>query len=71
MFGSTARNEVGAESDVDLFFYYERGRFGIHELMNVKEAAARILGGKADVMTCDSLHRTLRRTIEADALQVF
>ncbi len=33
-------------SDVDLFFEYERGVFGLYELMDVKDAAARIFGGK-------------------------
>ena len=71
LFGSTARNEAGPESDVDLFFDYERGKFGLFQLMDVKDAAARILGRKADIMTRDSLHRALRSRIEADALQVF
>lgn len=71
LFGSTARDEAGADSDVDLFFDYERGKFGVYELMDVKEATARILGRKADVMTRDSLHKTLRQRIEAGALQVF
>jgi uncharacterized protein len=39
--------------------------------MDVKEAAARILGCPADVMTRRSLHRVLRKGIEASALQVF
>lgn len=71
LFGSTARDEAGPESDVDLFFDYERGKLGLYELMDVKETAARILGRKADIMTRDSLHKTLRQKIEAGALQVF
>lgn len=71
LFGSTARNEAGAESDVDLFFDHERGKLGLYELMDVKDAAARILGHKTDIMTRDSIHRALRREIEASALQVF
>jgi predicted nucleotidyltransferase len=71
LFGSTARNEAGPESDVDLFFDYERGKFGLFQLMDVKDATARMLGRKADIMTRDSLHRALRSTIEADALRVF
>jgi predicted nucleotidyltransferase len=39
--------------------------------MDVKEAAAQILGRPPDIMTRDSLHRTLRQNIEASALQVF
>jgi uncharacterized protein len=71
VFGSTVRGDARPNSDVDLFFDYERGRFGLFELMDVKEAATRILGRKADIMTRDSLHRALRDRIETSAVQVF
>jgi predicted nucleotidyltransferase len=71
LFGSTARNEAGIDSDIDLFFDYEAGRFGLFELMDVKERVSEILGRKADIMTRDSLHKTLRRRIEATAIPVF
>ena len=71
LFGSTARNEASPESDVDLFFDYEEGKFGLYELIDVKDAAAQILGCKADIMTRDSIHRVLRFGIEANALRVF
>jgi hypothetical protein len=71
LFGSTARGEAGEDSDVDLFFDYERGKLGLFELMDVKEQTSRILGRKADIMTRDSLHKVLRSGIEAAALQVF
>jgi hypothetical protein len=71
LFGSTARGEAGKDSDVDLFFDYERGKLGLFELMDVKEQTSRILGRKADIMTRDSLHKVLRSRIEAAALQVF
>jgi predicted nucleotidyltransferase len=71
LFGSTARGEAREDSDVDLFFDYEKGKLGLFELMDVKEQASRILGRKADIMTRDSLHRVLRSRIEASALQVF
>jgi predicted nucleotidyltransferase len=71
LFGSTVRGEARDDSDVDLFFDYERGRLGLFELMDVKALAAEILERKADVMTRDSLHKTLRHDIEATALQVF
>lgn len=70
-FGSTARDEARDESDIDLFFDYQKGKLGLFELMDVKETTAQILGRPADIMTRDSLHRTLRRQIEASALQVF
>ena len=71
LFGSTARGEARDDSDVDLFFDYEKGKLSLFDLMEVKEQAARILGRKTDIMTRDSLHKTLRRRIEASALQVF
>ena len=39
--------------------------------MDVKEYATNILGRNADIMTRDSLHKTLRRQIEATAERVF
>lgn len=71
LFGSTARGDAGAESDVDLFFDYEKGKLGLFRLMDVKERASDILGRKADIMTRDSLHKALRARIEASAVRVF
>ena len=71
LFGSTAHGEAREDSDIDLFFDYERGKLGLFELMDVKEETTRILGRKADIMTRDSLHKVLRSRIEAAALQVF
>ena len=71
LFGSTTRGEARADSDVDLFFDHPEGSLGLFELMDVKDAAARILGRKTDIMTRRSLHPVLRERIEASALQVF
>ncbi len=71
LFGSTARGEAREDSDVDLFFDHPVGSLGLFELMDVKAAAARILGRKTDIMTRRSLHPVLRERIEASALQVF
>ncbi|MGA9866944.1 MAG: nucleotidyltransferase domain-containing protein [Acetobacteraceae bacterium] len=71
LFGSTAREEAREDSDVDLFFDHPEGSLGLFELMDVKAAAARILGRKTDIMTRRSLHPVLRERIETLALQVF
>jgi predicted nucleotidyltransferase len=71
LFGSIARGDATADSDIDLFFDYEKGKLGLFELMDVKAFASGILGHTTDIMTRDSLHKTLRRTIEATALRVF
>lgn len=71
LFGSTLRDDGRDDSDVDLFFDYEKGELSLFDLMEVKEQTARILGRKADIMTRDSIHKVLRARIEASALQVF
>ncbi len=71
LFGSTARGEAREDSDVDLFFDHPEGSLGLFALMDLKEAAARILGRKTDIMTRRSLHPVLRERIEASALRVF
>src|ERR1700683_3315394 len=71
LFGSTVREEARADSDVDLFVDYERGKFNLFDLMDVRERASNILGHKADVTTRDSLHRMLRPAIEASAIGIF
>jgi uncharacterized protein len=71
LFGSTARGEAGANSDVDLFFDYDDPRFSLIELVRVKERVNSILGGRADIMTRDSLHPMLKERIEASALRIF
>ena len=71
LFGSTVRDEARPDSDVDLFFDFERENFGVFDLMDVKELAAAILGTKTDMIPRDGLHHVLRKRIEASAVQVF
>jgi predicted nucleotidyltransferase len=71
LFGSTARNEAHEDSDVDLFFDHPEGSMGLYGLMDVRDAATRVLGCQADIMTRRSLHRALRTEIEATAVPVF
>ena len=71
LFGSTVRGEARPDSDVDLFFDYQRGSMGLFELMDIKELAADILGTKTDMIPRGGLHRVLRQRIEDSAVQVF
>jgi uncharacterized protein len=71
LFGSTARGDAHEDSDVDLFFDHPRGALSLFRLMDVRDAAARILGRRTDIMTRAGLHPVLRPQIEASALQVF
>lgn len=71
LFGSTARDEADASSDVDLFVDHARGELGLYQLMDIKELARTVLRRPADVMTRSSLHPALRAEIEASAIRVF
>jgi len=71
LFGSMARGDATEDSDIDLFFDYEKGKLGLFELMDVKAFASSILGRTTDIMTRDSLHKTLRQSIETTAVRVF
>src|SRR5262249_2564418 len=48
LFGSTVRGEAREDSDVDLFFDHPEGTIGLYQLMDVRDAATRILGNQAD-----------------------
>jgi uncharacterized protein len=71
LFGSTARDQAGENSDVDLFFDHARGKLGLYGLMDIKEFARSILGQPTDIMTRSSLHPALRDQIETSAVRVF
>jgi predicted nucleotidyltransferase len=71
LFGSVVRGEAREDSDVDLFFDHPEGSIGLLQLMDIKDAAARALGRKADITTRRSLHPLLKQRIEASALRVF
>lgn len=72
LFGSTARDEARAESDLDLFVDYDHNRpFSVVDLVRIKNLLEDRLGIAVDVTTRDSLHPALRRDIENAALRVF
>jgi uncharacterized protein len=72
IFGSTARDQSSAASDLDLFIDYDRGsRFSLVELVGIKQLLERRLGVQVDLTTRDSLDPLLRSRIEASAERVF
>lgn len=72
LFGSTAREEAGAASDLDLFVDYDQdSRFSAIELLRIKHYLSDALGIEADVTTRDGLHPLLRDQIVASAERVF
>lgn len=71
LFGSVAKNQARADSDVDLFFDFDDPRFSLIELVALNERVAELLHVRADVMSRGSIHPRLRASIESSALQVF
>jgi predicted nucleotidyltransferase len=72
LFGSVARDEARAASDLDLFIDYDRdGHFNAFDLVGIKQYLEQMLGVDVDVTTRDSLHPMLRPDIERSAVRVF
>lgn len=71
LFGSTARDEAGADSDIDLFFDPADPRLSLFGVMEIRDTLEALLDRKADVMTRGSLHPYLRSRIEAEAQRIF
>jgi predicted nucleotidyltransferase len=72
VFGSTARDEAGRDSDLDVFIDYDiNGRFNAFDLVGIKQFLEQELGVDVDVTTRDGLHPMLRADIERSAVRVF
>jgi len=71
LFGSTARGDATADSDVDLFIDYDPERFSFVELVRLQQRLTEVLGHPADLTTREGLHPLLRPSIEAEAIKVF
>ena len=72
LFGSSARDEATADSDLDLFIDYDpTKKFSLIDLVGIKFFLQDTLGVEVDVTTRDSLHPMLREEIERSAVRVF
>ena len=72
LFGSTARDETTAASDLDIFIDYDQdGRFNALDLMSIKLLLEEKLKTSVDITTRDGLHPRLKDQIETSAIKVF
>lgn len=70
--GSTARDEAGADSDVDVLVAVDRGRhFSLVEFVDLQQYLSLLLGRAVDLMERDALDRPrLREAVLRDAVEV-
>lgn len=72
LFGSTARDEDTAASDLDLFIDYDTNkRFSLIDLVGIKQFLEETMSTDVDITTRDSLHPMLKDDIERNAIRVF
>ena len=68
IFGSTARNEAGAESDVDVLVEFSVP-VGMFKFLDVKSRLESILGREVDLATPDALRQQMRPGILKEAIR--
>jgi addiction module HigA family antidote len=72
LFGSIARGEARAGSDVDLFYEPSpAARIGLLTLQKIRKRIEDILGLKADLVPADSLRPHVRENAGRDAIRIF
>jgi len=74
LFGSHARDEAGADSDIDVFVDVAPGAsFGLRRYMGAFRVLEDAFGHKAEIgySTRDALSPYIRADVERDALRVF
>ncbi|QEQ00793.1 nucleotidyltransferase family protein [Thermosynechococcus sp. CL-1] len=70
LFGSVARDEAHAESDVDLLVAFERP-VGLFTFIELKEYLEEILNYSVDLGTPQSLRSRLREEVLKEAIRAF
>jgi predicted nucleotidyltransferase len=72
LFGSTARNEAGPDSDVDLMAEYDPSRrLSLLDISGLHLQLEDLLGTKVDLCTRKLIKPILKPYIEADAIDAF
>jgi uncharacterized protein len=72
LFGSTARGDVGPDSDIDLLIEVDpASRFGLFAFLDLKDDLARLLGRPVDLAFPDAMRPRLRVAVLREAVGVF
>lgn len=70
IFGSFARGEAKARSDVDLLIEYKTEDKSLFDLVNLKTELEKILGRKVDIVTYNSIYWRLRDQILSEQVMI-
>ena len=69
LFGSYAREEAGAESDLDLLVEFEPdARIGLFEFARLRRRLSELLGREVDLVTHDAIRPEMREDILREAV---
>jgi uncharacterized protein len=72
VYGSVARGDTHATSDVDVIVDYDpESKFNLIDLAGVHRRLSERLGRKVDVVTRDGIHRRIRDRVLKEAVRVF
>ncbi len=70
LFGSVARGEAEAGSDVDLLVEFEpSAHIGMFEFSRLRRMLSQLLGCKMDLATPDALHKAMKDDILREAIR--
>jgi predicted nucleotidyltransferase len=71
LFGSVARDQAHANSDIDIFVDYDpSSKFSLLKLSGIRLIIMDEIGCNVDITTSNSLHPRLRDRILADAVRI-
>jgi len=74
LFGSYARGEQRAESDVDIVVEFEKGKATFDNFLDLTEYLEKLLGRKVDLLTIDGVRSIridyIRKEIEENVIYV-
>jgi predicted nucleotidyltransferase len=72
LFGSTARNAAGPESDIDLLAAFDAARpLSLLDVIRIENQIADLLGHPVDLIEEGTLKPRVQQTVEREALRAF
>jgi hypothetical protein len=72
LFGSTARDTAGPESDIDLLAAFDEGRrLSLLDMIGIENKIADLLGQPVDLIEEGTLRPRVRQSVDREAVRAF